>query len=494
MLALLASVFLSATSGEAPADSWPRFRGPNGSGIAADGASPPVEFGPGRNAAWVTEVPAGVSSPCVWGDRAYVTGFLKETGRLETLCLDRKTGGVLWRRAAPEVPIERFHETGSPASATPAADATRVVVYFGSFGLLCYDHDGNELWKRELPRPAREFGSGTSPVLAGKLVLLNRDENPAPQLLAFEAATGEVAWKTAHPPIFGTGMSEGNATPVLLDGLAVLHRPDGLGAYDLADGRRRWWVNGTSTACSSAAVADGIAYVATWNNFGEPDLRADLPTFDAVVKANDRDGDGLISKEEFPGDLAVSRRPGATAQQGGEVLAKPFFDSIDLNKDGKLNTLEWTAAAAIVQVMAVRSEHGLLAVRAGGDGDVTGSAVVWKEKKYIPEIPSPLVVGGRVYVVKDGGVVTCFDAGTGKVVYRKRLGADGAYYASPVAADGRIYFASNAGVVTVAKAGDAFEVLARDDLAEPITATPAIVGDTLYVRTAGRLYAFREAK
>lgn len=487
---LVLLVLTAAEPAADPAGQWRQFRGPNAAGVAAESASPPVEFGPERNLLWKAPLPPGVSSPSVWGDRIFLTAFAKEGNKLETLCLDRGTGEVLWRRDAPAPEIERTHETSSPASGTPAADAERVAVYFGSFGLLCYDYDGNELWRLPTPLPRRRFGSGTSPVLAGDIVLLNRDEQPEPQLLAVDARTGEVRWRQAHAAGFGPG-GEGYATPVVADGLAILHRPDGVAAYDLKDGARRWWVSAMTSACSTPVVADGTVYVATWNNFGEPDLRADLPLFDDLAKKHDADADGLLSKDEFPADLAVSRRPGAGPAGGGELLAVRFFDGIDLNHDAKVSGLEWAAAATMVAVMSSQSEHGLIAVTAGGEGDRTGS-VVWREKRYVPEVPSPLVYRGRVYAVKDGGIVTCLDAATGKPFFRKRLGAAGSYYASPVAAAGRIYAASREGVVTVLAVGDKFEVLARNDLAEPISATPAIVGNAIYVRTEGALYAFGE--
>src|SRR5207245_9235786 len=103
-------------------------------------------------------------------------------------------------------------------------------------------------------------------------------------------------------------------------------------------------------------------------------------------------------------------------------------------------------------------------------------------------VPSSLWYRGLLYLVKDGGVVSCLEAKTGKLIYRKRLGAGGFYYSSPVAGDGKVYAASNDGVVTVFKAGDRFEVLANNDLDESIRATPALADGKLYIRTEKHLY------
>jgi outer membrane protein assembly factor BamB len=94
--------------------------------------------------------------------------------------------------------------------------------------------------------------------------------------------------------------------------------------------------------------------------------------------------------------------------------------------------------------------------------------------------------------VKSGGVVTCREPATGKLLFEDRLGSPGGYFASPVASGGKIYAASDTGKVTVFEAKDSLNVLARNDLGEPIWATPAIVGANIYIRTTGHLFAFGE--
>ncbi len=137
------------------------------------------------------------------------------------------------------------------------------------------------------------------------------------------------------------------------------------------------------------------------------------------------------------------------------------------------------------------NEDNVIAIRPGGRGDSTASHVAWRATRGIPEMPSPLHYRGRLYFVRDGGMVTSYAADSGTVVLdRQRLGALGQYAASPIAADGRIYASSEAGTIVVFRAADTLDVLARNDLGESITATPAIVADTLYVRTARHLWAF----
>jgi outer membrane protein assembly factor BamB len=168
-----AGMFVAAALGADQALCWSRFRGPSGSGLA-EGQKPPVEFGPEKNVRWKVAVPSGLSSPIIAGENLVFTAF--ENGKLYTIAYRRADGSEAWRRQAPAKEIEAFHKSeGSPAASTPATDGARIVVYFGSCGLLCYDLQGKEQWKVEMPPAvvAGNFGSGTSPIIADGLVVLS---------------------------------------------------------------------------------------------------------------------------------------------------------------------------------------------------------------------------------------------------------------------------------------------------------------------------------
>lgn len=469
-----------------PAARWPQFRGSDGTGVAPDGMTLPERFGPADNVLWKTDLPVGHSSPCVWGDRIFLTGFDPVAKSLETLALDRRTGTILWRTPAKAEAIERVHEISNPATATPATDGERVYVYFASCGLICYDFAGGEQWRLPLPMPKTRFGAGTSPIVVGDVVLLNAEYPPKPVLLAVNRRTGETVWKKERPAVM-----EGYSTPVVWrhDGVdeVVVHGPTRLTAYALKDGAERWWVAVNSTACSSPVVGAGKLFASTWMVGSEPTDMVKLPTFDELLEKYDKNKDGMISKDEFPADLSFMKRADAGDIPGADVKIKPFFDMLDANKDGQISRLEW----ALVAMFANRKvEHGLFAIKPGGKGDATATHVLWRDPKATPEVPSPLYYRGRVYQVRDGGIASCLDAETGKLLYRERLGPGGAYFSSPVAGDGKVYAASMRGVVVVLKAGDVFQVLARNDLQEPVVATPALVGGIVYVRTEKHLYAF----
>ncbi|MGL4461047.1 MAG: PQQ-binding-like beta-propeller repeat protein, partial [Planctomycetia bacterium] len=177
-----------------------------------------------------------------------------------------------------------------------------------------------------------------------------------------------------------------------------------------------------------------------------------------------------------------------------KTFMKGFFDNQDVDHDGKLTRAEWDEALRIISA----SRNSAFALKPGGTGDVAKSHVVWKQTKGLPYVPSGIVYRGQYVLVKDGGMVTAYDVKTGKPIYvQKRAVAPGRYYASPVAAAGNIYFTSlDEGVVTVVKAGGAEPVVVvkNPKLGERIAATPVVADDALYIRTAGHLYAFAEAK
>lgn len=469
MKILFALAFTAAATLHAATPSWPQFRGPGGSGVA-DAEKPPVEFAPGKNEAWSVSVPSGASSPCISGAKIFLTAF--DDGKLWTLCLDRATGRELWRRDAGAEKIEDFlAKEGSPAASTPATDGQRVVVYFGSVGLIAYDFAGTELWRHPLPvaETNNRFGSGTSPILAGGLAVLVRDLAKDSAILALDAATGAEKWRTARP-----GMMTGYSTPALWehDGLAEIVAPGGLQmkAYDLRTGAERWLVRELPAVnCASPIAGGGLLYFAGWSPAGED---APMPTFAQLLDGHDTDGDGALSKAE--------------AQT---TMLKDFFDANDTNKDGKITQEEWDGMVGYLK----RGKNRFVAVKPGGSGDITDTHIAWQKTKGLPYVPSPLFYRGSIYLVKDGGLLSCFDAQTGDPRYeQQRIGLEGSMYASPVAADGRIYLVTLTGKAATIAAGEKPEVLWRGDFAERIAASPAIADDTLYVRTATRLFAFRK--
>src|SRR5260370_19086255 len=386
---------------------WPQFRGPGGTGLAVEGAAP-VEFGLSKGLLWKADLPAGHSSPSIWGDRSFLTAGDRQSKKLEILCLDRKTGKLLWRHEVIAEKIEKLHDINNPATATVAVDAQRLYAYFVSYGVLCFDHDGNQNWTLPLPVLNKSQGSGTSPILIGDALVLSRDDSPDAYLLAVDRRTGKTLWKQSYDHADTFGGSANTSTPVLLKDDIVVHRSSEVVAYDSKSGSRKWWVKIRSTGTGTPVAAPDAVYVATWYPIGEPDLRVPMPEFSALLKQYDKDGDGMLSKEEFTGMIQLAQRP-EVAVKGANITfpAAMFFDGIDSSKDGKIDKWEWDAFAA---KFTKAQDHGLLAIKTGGAGDVTATHVLWKESKSVPEVSAPLYSGNAVYMVTSGGVGSCMEA------------------------------------------------------------------------------------
>jgi outer membrane protein assembly factor BamB len=245
--------------------------------------------------------------------------------------------------------------------------------------------------------------------------------------------------------------------------------------YDLKNGKEKWTVAGTpSGCCSSPVTADGILYFAGSSPGGPDDPEFQVPQFDAMLKDLDKDADGALSREEA-----------ATYFEGS-------FDAQDANKDGKISREEWDV---ILKFMS-EGINSAFALKAGGEGDVTKSHMLWQQTKGLPYLPSAIVYHGQYLMVKDGGIVTAYDVSSGTQLFIERVAAPDKYYASPVAANGHIYLTSLDGAVTVLKAGAEKPVVEAKNppLGERTAATPAIADDTMYIRTANHLYAFSEGK
>jgi len=462
-------------------DNWPQFRGLNG-GLASSKKSLPVEFNDNQNLIWKTKLGHGHSSPCIWGDRIFVTAI--ENNELETICLDRVTGRILWRKTAWYEFIERVHKVNSPASPTPVTDGKRVYVYFGSSGLLAYDYNGNEVWSRVMRTPPNMYGTATSLILAGNKLEFMNDNARESFLETIEPETGETLWRTDRK-----GFKASWSTPLHwknngVDEL-VIYGVWWIKGYDLKDGSERWALPGlTDEPAITPVTGDGLIYLTSYNMKTNPEVIG-LPVWKDLVAELDKDSDGEISFTEAKQNRSILSR--ADADGDGDHPLWGFHRYLDADKSGNINEEEWQKMIAFLN--SFQQENALLAIKpTSGEGEE--STIVWKYEKGVPECPSLLYDGDCLYMVKNGGMITCLDAATGELKYQGRLGAGGPYYASMVSGDGKVYACSRRGIVSVFEQGDELKVLASNDLKDRIMATPAIVDGTLYIRSENYLRAF----
>ena len=193
---VLATSLLAAS---ALADNWPAWRGPMGTGVAAE-KNLPLHWGPKQNLLWRTALPErGNSTPIVWGDRVFVTQAVAKERRRELLCFDRASGRLLWRQGATVEADEPTHETNPQGSSSPVTDGKRVIAWFGSAGVFCYDFAGKELWRCDLGRPVHIWGWGSSPARHGNLCYLNFGPGEPSFLVALDKTSGKELWRVTEP-------------------------------------------------------------------------------------------------------------------------------------------------------------------------------------------------------------------------------------------------------------------------------------------------------
>ena len=470
-MAIAAGVVLAMPPAPLSAGDWPQFRGPNASGIAASGFSLPTTFSHEDKVLWSVDLGDGVAAPVIVGGRLYVTALAGEQ-KFGIYCFDAASGEKLWEKELDTGTLPPITPPNGHASSTPAADDEGVYVYFSTLGLMAFDHEGNERWRVPLRLPTYFFdwGAAASPIVYKDLVLFNDDDDLEPYLIALDKHTGKVRWRIERPEMLG-----GYAVPVLCEASGrtdlVVAGTGKLKGYDPLTGQERWTCNTLlRTVMTTPVVHDGVIYVSV-QSYGDTDRVLKY----ALLQWKDTNQDEKLTKEELP-----------------EGFWKKF-DYGDVNGDGVLVDTEIDRAFQAPSNMA-GGGNILQAIRGGGEGDVTETHVLWNLDNRAPSsIASPLLLDDRLFLVKDGGMTSCFEAANGQAVwYLKRIRNFGTYYASPVAGDGKIYVTGENGYVVVLASGPELKVLAKNDLGGSCIATPAIADGRLYFRTREKLLCIGE--
>jgi outer membrane protein assembly factor BamB len=453
MLRLALVLIVVATSplasGQLPENAdqnWHQWRGPLASGEAPQG-NPPTEWGPDTNIVWKTPIAGrGSSSPVVYGDRIYVASAVESKGTTTpagptdppqppeqrrrrggfggggfgrggapttefdfvVTCVNRESGDVIWTKTATtQVPHEGTHSTNTYASASPITDGKHVWVSFGSFGIYCFDVDGNEVWNRDLGdmQTRNSFGEGASPALYGNTLVVPWDHEGDSFVVALDAKTGGELWKkdrdeatTWNTPLI---LEAAGKTQVILNGANRTR------SYDLATGDLIWECGGQTVN----PIPSPIAY-----------------------------------------------------------------------KD-------------MVLCMSGYRGEAFYAISLASKGDVSESSeVAWTHNRGTSYVPSALLMSERLYFTKgNNGILTILDANTGEaLVDQKRLPDVSQIYASPVGAAGKVYITSRDGKTLVIADAPEYQQLAINDIGEPVDASPAIVGDKIYIRGENHLFCIGE--
>jgi outer membrane protein assembly factor BamB len=436
--ALLLAALLAAQE----ADDWPSFRGPRASGVAPAGAAPATWDVPGsKNVLWKTPLPGlSHSSPIVWRGRVFVATAISG-------------------KENPELRVGLYGDVD------PVDDQTV------------------HRWK----------------------------------VLCLDGATGRVLWeRTAHEGVpkvkRHTKATHANST-MAADGKRVVacFGSEGLYAYD-PDGKLLWK--------KDLGVLDSgwfASPAAQWGFASSPVLHEDMILLQCDVQKN-----SFIAAFHAEDGREIWRTPrdevptwGTPTVHGTQVIVNGFkhIGGYDLKTGREIWRMKGGGDIPVPtpvvahDLVFIASAHGamapLYAVRTGATGDITlegnatsNAGVAWSEPRNGAYMQTPLVWGDLLYSCRDTGVLTCYEARTGRRIYQERLGSGGrmGFTASPVAADGKIYFTRERGEVDVVKAGPQFKLLATNPLGENCLATPAVSGGVLLFRTQGHLVAVSERK
>ena len=366
------------------------------------------------------------------------------------------TENVTWKLALPEL-----------SGSTPIIWNDRIFLNIGDgteLYLLCVDRQkGVELWKRHLgsgnARVRKQNMSTPSPVTDGRRVWVMTGTGI---LKAFDFSGLEV-WSRDIQKDYGTfGLNWGYASSPLLvrDRLyvQVLHGmktddPSYVLAIDAASGKTIW--------------------------------RVERPT-DAVAESPDAYTTPAILRSGGKEEIVITGGDYATGHDAGTGAELWRAGGINPAKDRSYRLVaSATVANGLIYVPA--RVRPLIALRAGGRGDITQSHVAWTTDQG-PDVPTPAVTGKYIFILNDRGILWCRDANTGTEIWGNQRARAGTYSASPVVADGKLYVTSEDGVTTVLEAGPAFKVIAENDLADYTLSSIAVSGSQLFIRTTKFLY------
>ncbi len=461
-VALLAfALFLASPSVRGQNAVWPQFRGPDSNPVSAN-TRLAERWSKTENVEWSQDIPGrGWSSPIVTGGKVYITTVTTEgkskppqigteysneyvaelmkqglpmdevikrvTERDSELphevmlhyllyCLNLKSGKVEWTKEFYKGrPPGGRHRKNSFVSESPVTDGKFVYVYVANLGLWAFDLKGKQAWTTPLEANPiyLDFGTGSSPALAGNLVVIVNDNEKQQYIAAFDKRTGKQVWRTNRDLAKGQPARSGWATPFVwrhaLRTELVAAGPGEVVSYDLA-GKELWRMSGISIS----AIPTPFAY------------------------------DGLLHINGGRGRSLFAVRPGAVG-------------NISLGKDQTSNDY-----------------------------------VVWSQPRAGTYLPSSLAYEGAVYALTETGILSRFDAKTGKQIYKTRIDPRAtAFTTSPWAYNGKLFCLSEEGQTFVITTGEEFKLLHVNELDDMAQASPALVGERLLIRTEHKLYSIR---
>ena len=381
---------------------WPRFRGPGGLGICADTNVPAKWNGTtGEAILWKTKVPLpGHNSPIVWNDRVFVTGA--DSNTCEVFCFDALSGRLLWNRPVKSAsqntePIEVMEDTGF-AACTAVTDGRRVCAIFATGDVGCFNFEGSQIWTRNLGVPDSAYGYASSLAMYRNLLLIQYDQGAADdeksKLIALDTFTGRTAWETKRP------VPNSWVSPIVAE-----------------------------VAAQTQIITCGDPWVIAYN-----------PT----------NGTEIWRAKCI----------------GGEIAPSPIYTA-DL-------------------IIAIEPYTTMVAIKPDGRGDVTKTHIAWKSDENTPDISCPVSNGEFIFMMTTEGLLTCCKTADGTKLWEQDLQKN--FLASPSLVGNRLYMLSEKGVMYIAEAGAEYKELTKCQLGEKCYASPAFMDGRIYIRGNDNLY------
>jgi outer membrane protein assembly factor BamB len=330
-LAVVATTLLMTA---ARADDWPQFRGPTGQGVARGGL--PTEWGPDKNVAWKQDIPGeGWSSPVIFAGRVYLTAAVRASDEvsLRALCLDAKSGKILWDVEAlhGDADKARHHPKNSSASPTPVTDGKRLYVHFGHLGTACLDLDGKVQWRQTDLGYDPVHGNGGSPVLVDDLVVFSIDGTDKQCVVALESDTGKVKWQTDRKSTAEKTFSFSTPLVIEVKGKKQVVSPasDVVMALDPKTGAEIWRVRYTGYSVIPRPVyGDGLLFLST--SYNSPTLMAIRP-----------DGEGDVTKTHVAWTVKRGAPHTPSLLLDGDLLYAVSDDGLASCFDAKTGKPRW---------------------------------------------------------------------------------------------------------------------------------------------------------
>jgi outer membrane protein assembly factor BamB len=409
LFALIGALSLRCFS-QASAEDWPAWRGKDGNGVSNEKMSP-TKWSTTENVKWKIELDGdGNSTPIIVGEKLFLTHAPKGNKFRGLWCLNKNTGELLWKKEVAYEEKEPTHGTNPMCSSSAVSDGERVIAWYGSAGLYCYDLNGNEIWKQDTGKVEHIWGWASSPLIHQDLVFLNVGPGLNAYVVAFNKTTGKEVWRKDYPDMKSEKIEEFRgswSTPVLL-----------------------------------------------------------------------REGDQTRILLTLP-----SRVFAVKPESGEEVWSS-----------GGLSKLVYTSPLIAGDTVIAMCGYGgpAIAVRAGGEGDVTETHRLWEHKGNPQRVGSGIVVGEHIFILNEPGIAWCLVAKTGEKLWEKRLGSKSSWSSMCFSA-GKLY-ATNMDGHTFVMEPDSTEckIVQENEIGELTRASLAFSGPLVFQRTYKHLYCFEQ--